>query len=45
LVQPVGSGGREEVVLFERGTRWFVQRRTIAWARFVRLQGAHAFPE
>jgi protein-L-isoaspartate(D-aspartate) O-methyltransferase len=45
LVQPVGPGGREEVVLFERSTRGFVRRRTIAWARFVRLYGAHAFPE
>jgi protein-L-isoaspartate(D-aspartate) O-methyltransferase len=45
LVQPVGPGGREEVVLFEKGTRGFVRRRTIAWARFVRLHGAHAFPE
>ncbi len=45
LVQPVGLGGREEVVLFEKGTRGFVRRRTIAWARFVRLHGAHAFPE
>ena len=45
LVQPVGPGGREEVVLFERSTRGFVRCRTIAWARFVRLYGAHAFPE
>ncbi len=45
LVQPVGPGGREEVVLFERSTRGFVRCRTIAWARFVRLHGAHAFPE
>ena len=45
LVQPVGPGGREEVVLFEKGTQGFVRRRTIAWARFVRLHGAHAFPE
>ena len=45
LVQPVGPGGREEVVLFEKGTRGFVRRRTIAWARFVRLHGAYAFPE
>jgi protein-L-isoaspartate(D-aspartate) O-methyltransferase len=45
LVQPVGPGGREEVILFEKGTRGFVRRRTIAWARFVRLHGAHAFPE
>jgi protein-L-isoaspartate(D-aspartate) O-methyltransferase len=45
LVQPVGPGGREEVILFEKGTRGFVRRRTIARARFVRLHGAHAFPE
>ena len=45
LVQPVGPGGREEVILFEKGTRGFVRRHTVAWARFVRLHGAHAFPE
>jgi protein-L-isoaspartate(D-aspartate) O-methyltransferase len=45
LVQPVGPGGREEVVLFENGVRGFVRRRTIALAHFVRLHGAHAFPE
>ena len=45
LVQPVGPGGREEVVLFEKGTRGLLRRRTIARAHFVRLHGAHAFPE
>ncbi len=45
LVQPVGHGGREEVVLFQKEVRGLVRRRTIAWARFVRLHGAHAFPE
>jgi protein-L-isoaspartate(D-aspartate) O-methyltransferase len=45
LVQPVGPGGREEVVLFEKGTRGFVRRRTIVEACFVRLYGTHAFPE
>jgi protein-L-isoaspartate(D-aspartate) O-methyltransferase len=45
LVQPVGPGGREEVVLFQKGTRGLVRSHTIAWARFVRLHGAHAFPE
>ena len=45
LVQPVGPGGREEVVLFEKGTRGLVRRRTIARAHFVRLHGTHAFPE
>src|SRR5918995_3397259 len=34
LVQPVGPGGREEVDLFEKGTRGFVRLRTIAEARF-----------
>jgi protein-L-isoaspartate(D-aspartate) O-methyltransferase len=45
MIQPVGPGGREEVVLFEKGTGGLVRRRTIAWARFVRLHGAYAFPE
>jgi protein-L-isoaspartate(D-aspartate) O-methyltransferase len=45
LVQPVGPGGREEVILFEKDTRGFVRLRTIAEARFVRLYGTHAFPE
>lgn len=45
LVQPVGPGGREEVVLFEKGTRGLVRRRTIVGAHFVKLHGAHAFPE
>ena len=45
LVHPVGPGGREEVILYEKGTRGFVRRRTIVWARFVRLHGEHAFPE
>jgi protein-L-isoaspartate(D-aspartate) O-methyltransferase len=45
LVQPVGHGGREEVVLFRKDARGLVRCRTIAWARFVRLHGAHAFPE
>ena len=45
LVQPVGHGGREDVVLFRKDARGLVRRRTIAWARFVRLHGTHAFPE
>jgi protein-L-isoaspartate(D-aspartate) O-methyltransferase len=45
LVQPVGPGGREEVVLFEKSARGFLRRRTIAWASFVRLYGTYAFPE
>lgn len=45
LVQPVGPGGREKVVLFEKSALGLVRRRTIGGARFVRLHGAHAFPE
>ena len=45
LVQPIGSGGQEEVVLFEKRTEGLVRRRTVTGAHFVRLYGAHAFPE
>jgi protein-L-isoaspartate(D-aspartate) O-methyltransferase len=44
LVQPIGSGGADEVVLFEQGAKGLVRRRTIIPARFVRLYGKHAFP-
>jgi protein-L-isoaspartate(D-aspartate) O-methyltransferase len=44
LVQPIGWGGQEEVVLFEKGTEGLVRRRTVTGAHFVRLYGAHAFP-
>jgi protein-L-isoaspartate(D-aspartate) O-methyltransferase len=44
LVQPVGQGGREEVVLFEKGPRNLVRLRVVGGARFVKLHGAHAFP-
>ena len=44
LVQPVGPGGEEEVILFERGPRGLVPRQNITGANFVRLYGAHAFP-
>ena len=44
LVQPMGSGGEEAVVLFEKESRDLVRRRTITGARFVRLYGTHAFP-
>jgi protein-L-isoaspartate(D-aspartate) O-methyltransferase len=43
LVQPVGPGGREDVVLFERGPAGLVPRRTITGAHFVRLVGRRAF--
>jgi protein-L-isoaspartate(D-aspartate) O-methyltransferase len=45
LVQPVGPGGNEEVVLFEKSAAGLVRRRTVTGAHFVRLVGAHGFPE
>ena len=45
LVQPVGPGGREAVVLFEKGRDGLERRHTVTGAHFVRLYGAHAFPE
>jgi protein-L-isoaspartate(D-aspartate) O-methyltransferase len=45
LVQPIGSGGGEAVVLFEKAKDELVRRHTITGAHFVRLYGAHAFPE
>jgi protein-L-isoaspartate(D-aspartate) O-methyltransferase len=44
LVQPMGSGGDERVVLFEKGLQGLVRRHTIVGAHFVRLYGTHAFP-
>ena len=45
LVQPLGSGGQEAVILFEKGPGGLVRLRTVTGAHFVRLYGAHAFPE
>jgi protein-L-isoaspartate(D-aspartate) O-methyltransferase len=44
LVQPIGPGGREDVVLYERLPERLVARRTIVGAHFVRLIGRRAFP-
>jgi protein-L-isoaspartate(D-aspartate) O-methyltransferase len=44
LVQPIGPGGMEEVVLFEKGPRELVPRRVLTGAHFVRLYGKHGFP-
>jgi protein-L-isoaspartate(D-aspartate) O-methyltransferase len=44
LIQPIGPGGKESVVLFEKGAEGLMRRRTIVGAHFVRLYGAHAFP-
>jgi protein-L-isoaspartate(D-aspartate) O-methyltransferase len=43
-LQPVGPGGREEVMLFERTTHGLEQRRLVTHAHFVRLIGRHGFP-
>jgi len=45
LVQPIGTGGAEAVVLFEKDREGLARRHTITGAHFVRLYGAHAFPE
>jgi protein-L-isoaspartate(D-aspartate) O-methyltransferase len=45
LVQPIGPGGREDVVLFERRSEGLVPRRTITRAHFVRLVGRQGFSE
>jgi protein-L-isoaspartate(D-aspartate) O-methyltransferase len=43
LVQPIGYGGNDEVVLYERGEEGLVPRSTVTLAHFVRLYGSHAF--
>jgi protein-L-isoaspartate(D-aspartate) O-methyltransferase len=44
LIQPIGPGGEERVVLFEKRSERLMRRRTIVGAHFVRLYGARAFP-
>lgn len=44
LVQPIGSGGADDVVLFERTERGLRCHRVVTPARFVRLYGRHGFP-
>jgi protein-L-isoaspartate(D-aspartate) O-methyltransferase len=43
LVQPIGSGGNEEVSLFVKRPHGLVRRETVTAARFVRLYGMHGF--
>ena len=44
LLQPIGEGGSEEVVLFEKTEeRGLERRRTVIDAHFVRLYGRHGF--
>jgi protein-L-isoaspartate(D-aspartate) O-methyltransferase len=44
LVQPLGPGGAEDVVLFEKRDGKLRRVRSISGAHFVRLHGRHAFP-
>jgi protein-L-isoaspartate(D-aspartate) O-methyltransferase len=43
LVQPIGRGGNEQVVAFERVGTQLVERRLLSAAHFVRLVGRHGF--
>jgi len=43
LVQPLGPGGRDDVVLFERGPDGLERRASLTPAYFVRLVGAYGF--
>ncbi len=45
LVQPIGPGGDEDVVLFEKEPEGLVRRRVVSGASFVKLYGAHGFAE
>ena len=43
LVQPIGFGGVDEVVLFEKRGDVLERRRLVTGAHFVRLYGEHGF--
>jgi protein-L-isoaspartate(D-aspartate) O-methyltransferase len=45
LVQPIGRGGSEQVVLFTKREGAPVSVRVLTGARFVRLVGTYGFPE
>jgi len=45
LVQPIGRGGREDVVLFLKREGAPVSLRVLTGARFVRLIGTYGFPD
>jgi protein-L-isoaspartate(D-aspartate) O-methyltransferase len=44
LVQPLGPGGAEDVVLFEKRGGALHRVRSVTAAHFVRLHGRHGFP-
>jgi protein-L-isoaspartate(D-aspartate) O-methyltransferase len=43
LVQPIGPGGEDQVILFERTPQGLVERERLLPARFVRLYGRHGY--
>jgi protein-L-isoaspartate(D-aspartate) O-methyltransferase len=45
LVQPIGIGGADQVVLFEKRGRTLEQGRLVTGAHFVRLYGEHGFAQ
>jgi protein-L-isoaspartate(D-aspartate) O-methyltransferase len=45
LVQPIGLGGADEVVLFEKQGGTLERKRLVTGAHFVRLYGEHGFAE
>lgn len=45
LVQPIGSGGHDDVVVFQRTADGLRRLEQLTLARFVRLRGQHGFPD
>jgi protein-L-isoaspartate(D-aspartate) O-methyltransferase len=45
LVQPIGPGGSEDVMLFEKTQAGLVPRRAVTRAYFVPLVGRHGYPD
>ena len=43
LVQPVGPGGEDLVIAFERRPEGLERKAEVTWAHFVKLYGAHGF--
>lgn len=44
LVQPIGPGGQEDVVLFQRTATGLAPQKILTPANFVRLHGRYGFP-
>jgi protein-L-isoaspartate(D-aspartate) O-methyltransferase len=43
VVQPIGPGGAEDVVVFDRGRRGLERRSLVTRARLVRLYGRYGY--